>query len=206
MANVYNERIPTRSALLELQEEQRVVKEGYDFLDKKRLLLAAEMLRLLDEYERLMEEFHAQHAQAGSAYIEALARHGLQGIQVYPVAPLTSAQLTGRQRSFLGVPLQETWLELDGLPVIQSPASYPSPEARYSAQRFHELLELAAVLAGLRGNLHRLMDEYRRTERRARALENVLLPEIGQAVMEIATRLEEIDMEDAVRVRFSAQR
>jgi V/A-type H+-transporting ATPase subunit D len=42
---------PTRSAVLQLREEHDVVLEAYDFLDEKRLLLAAEVLRQLREYE-----------------------------------------------------------------------------------------------------------------------------------------------------------
>ena len=48
--------IPTRSAVLELKAERGVVSEAYDFLDEKRLLLAAELLRQLSEYDRLRQE------------------------------------------------------------------------------------------------------------------------------------------------------
>ena len=47
------QQVPTRSAVLELKAERVVVGEAYDFLDEKRLLLAAELLRQLAEYDRL---------------------------------------------------------------------------------------------------------------------------------------------------------
>ena len=43
---------PTRAAVLALREERVVVGEAYDFLDEKRLLLAAELLRQLEGYTR----------------------------------------------------------------------------------------------------------------------------------------------------------
>ena len=46
------EQAPTRAAVLELRQERSVVSEAYDFLDEKRLLLAAELLRQLDAYQR----------------------------------------------------------------------------------------------------------------------------------------------------------
>jgi len=58
------------------------------------------------------------------------------------------------------------------------------------------------VLAGLSGNLHRLLEEYRLTERRARALENIILPEIEQSLNEMNGYLEEVDLEDAIRARL----
>ena len=51
------------------------------------------------------------------------------------------------------------------------------------------------------GNLERLRLEYRRTERRTRALEDVLMPEIDLTIKELETRLEEIEQEEAIRVR-----
>ena len=62
------------------------------------------------------------------------------------------------------------------------------------------------ALAGVSGNLHRLLAEYRRTERRARALENVILPELAQALAQVSGYLEEMDLEDAIRVRIKAAR
>ena len=43
------EQAPTRAAILALKDERTVVAEAYDFLDEKRLLLAAELLRLMQE-------------------------------------------------------------------------------------------------------------------------------------------------------------
>ena len=50
-------------------------------------------------------------------------------------------------------------------------------------------------------NLRRLMQEYVRTERRARAIENVLLPEIEYSLKFIDEQLELLDQEEIARVR-----
>ena len=51
------EQAPTRAAVLELRAERVIVEEAYDFLDEKRLVLAAELLRQLNRYETLYAEF-----------------------------------------------------------------------------------------------------------------------------------------------------
>jgi len=56
-----------------------------------------------------------------------------------------------------------------------------------------------ATLAELSGNIHRLLLEYRLTERRARALENIILPEIDQALGDMSVHLEEMELEDVIR-------
>ena len=62
----------------------------------------------------------------------------------------------------------------------------------------------SAVAAGVSGNLYRLLREYRLTERRSRALENVILPEIKQSLREMSLHLEELDLEDAIRVHLQS--
>ena len=42
---------PTHSALLELREERQGMQEGYHFLDEKRLVLAAQIMRELSLYK-----------------------------------------------------------------------------------------------------------------------------------------------------------
>ena len=75
---------PTRSVVLELKDERRAMHEGYVFLDEKCLLLAGEMLRELARYAELQRAFVAAWDAAVAALQAAVARHGLEGLQVYP--------------------------------------------------------------------------------------------------------------------------
>jgi V/A-type H+-transporting ATPase subunit D len=72
---------------------------------------------------------------------------------------------------------------------------------RACAAAFRELVTDHAALAACAGNLRRLIAEYVRTERRARALENVLLPEIDVSLRFVEEQLDAVDQEEAVRVR-----
>lgn len=196
---------PTRSAVLELKAERVVVGEAYDFLDEKRLLLAAELLRQLADYDRLRQKLEQLRQQAVSALLHAVAQHGLQGLSVYPAAAIETAQFDTATRNFMGVMLADTRLQL---PDDSSPdtAASPSSEARACQWVFRKLLVVSSELAGVSGNLYRLLAEYRLTERRARALENVILPEIEQTLHIMTSHLEELEFEDAVRVRVRSQR
>jgi V/A-type H+-transporting ATPase subunit D len=198
---------------LELKEEHQVVREGYDFLDEKRLLLAAEMLHQLQHYKELMAAFNELRRRAAAALADAAGYHGLEGIEVYPAETLDDAQVHTKIRSFLGVTLAQTTLELaptePRVRAVTEPrvrAVNPSPEARRCRRLFRELIERAAVLAGVSANLFRLVAEYRRTERRARALEDVILPEIEQTLHEMQAQLEETDQEEAIRTRLKYAR
>jgi V/A-type H+-transporting ATPase subunit D len=191
---------PTRSALLALREELQVTREGYQFLDEKRLLLAAETLRQLGHYEALLADFTVLQIQAAAALAEAVDRHGLDGVQTYPVAEHSGGHVKSTTRSFLGVPLQEANLALGE--AATPPPGQRSPEGERARARFKALLIRTAALAAASANLHRLRLEYRRTERRARALEDVLLPELEGRIQDMSTALEELDQEEAVRARW----
>ena len=200
------DRSPTRAALMELREEQRVVAEAYEFLDEKRLLLAAELLRQLELYQRLLAELAGLRHTAHRRLVAAVQRHGLQELGVYPAPSLEPASIETHESNVMGVTLLETRLVTDGSGGHPAaPASQPSPEAEQCRAAFAALLPKLATLAGISGNLYRLLAEYRRTERRARALENVILPEIRQALTQVSSHLEEMDLEDAIRVRIRAR-
>ena len=47
--------IATKSTSLALAEERKLMRQGYEFLDEKRMLLAGEILRLLTVYKAFVE-------------------------------------------------------------------------------------------------------------------------------------------------------
>ena len=188
---------PTRSVILELKDERRAMHEGYVFLDEKCLLLAGEILRQLARYDVLRREFQESHDAAIAALRAAIGRHGVQELQVYPASDRAAAALERATRSLMGVRLQDAaWRE--ERTSIAPPAALRSPEGEACRRAFSHLLARAAPLAAVTGNLERLELEYRRTVRRARALQDVLLPELDRTLGEIEARLEELEQEDAL--------
>jgi V/A-type H+-transporting ATPase subunit D len=193
---------PTRAVVLELKDEQRAMHEGYVFLDEKCLLLAGEILRELARYAALDRALLDAHGVAIETLQAAVARHGLHDLQVYPPLDQSAATLACATRSIMGVRLQDaTWTSTVDAP---PPAVAPSPEAEACRRAFLVLLAAEARLAAVSGNLERLSFEYRRSVRRARALQDVLLPELDQSVSRIETRLEELEQEDAISMRHRA--
>jgi len=193
---------PTRAAVLELKDEQRAMREGYVFLDEKCLLLAGEMLRQLAQHAELEGRLQAAHEAAMSALQAALARHGLEGLQVQPAAGQGASTLARDSRSLMAVRLQEAAWSAAEEPA--TPAVNPSPEAQACRAAFSALLAAAVPLAAVAGNLERLSQEYRRSVRRARALQDVMLPELGASLHGIESRLEELEQEEAVLMRRRA--
>ena len=195
-------RSPTRSGYLELLDERDLVREGYEFLDEKRMIIAAEMLRQLGTYKELKERYRQLDEEAMSALALGAGRHGLENLSIYPTSPLDKWDQPLNQHRFLGVEL----LSPEAPEMTAAPALRPviaSMEAANCRQSFSELIVVASQIAAQLTNLRRLIAEYTRTERRARALENILLPEIESGIHFMEEQLEAVDQEEALRVRFA---
>jgi len=190
----------SRSAWLELREELILVNDGYRFLDEKRIMLAAEMLRQRDTYRQARDAFAKLCDSARSALVDAAADLGLDGLQVYPAVELDDARVEIDERPSVGLRMLDAQLLTGEIPAAREPI-LPSPAARACAAKYREVLAAGTQLAALAANLQRLIHEYRRTERRVRALENVVLPEIREDLAMMEEHLDLVEQEEVIRVR-----
>lgn len=194
---------PTRSAVIELKEERQALHEGHVFLDEKCLLLAGEIVAELRRCADLEANLLPACQRAAAALGAAIGRHGLEELLAYPAAGLDQARAEIIPRSLMGVRLLEARLHRK-LSVQPEQLVNASPEARACREAFADIIEMAAPLAAVSGNLERLYLEYRRALRRARALQDVLLPEIDRTVYDLEARLEDLEREDAIAMRLKA--
>jgi len=195
--------VPTKSAALALADERDMMRQGYEFLDEKRMLLASEILDQLRIYEERKKRFMESLREARYALADAVERHGIDNLQVYPPRTLEPDTPERSESTFLGVPMVAYDFEPEPGEHAFPPID-PSREADKCMQAFAELLAPLAELGATSSNLHRLAEEYRRTEKRARALENVLLPEVADRLKRINEHLETFEQEEAIRARLAA--
>lgn len=190
----------TRSAVIALRDERRAMREGCAFLDEKCLLLAAAMMTELRRLDALMAELAPLRRRARQALQLALSRHGLHGLQCQPPLAAGERRVVIRNRSLLGVPLHDASLE--GAAGVAPAAANPSPEARECRAAFAALIDPMVRMAAMSANLARLQAEYRRTARRVRALEDVVLPEIEGDLEAMEGTLAELEQDEALWARF----
>lgn len=216
MPDLQRELAMTRVAFLEIKDEQRLVQEGFELLDEKRILLATEIQRQLVRLRALRRQTNAAQDVARAALLAALSCHGLDELSLYPPLPVGGRVAVIPSR-LLGLELIDARLtpadaETDAPGTMparpgesetqpsERPVN-PTQEARECARAHRRWLEFLVELAACCVNLRRLTREYVRTERRARAIENILLPEIDSSLKRIDEQLESIDQEEIARLR-----
>lgn len=191
---------PSRSAILELRDERQAMVEGHAFLDEKCLAIAAEIVRELARYLALEAELLRASREAARALQAAIGRHGLAELNLHPVASVRGLSLAMRTRPVMGVKIAEATLAGERSPPL--PPDWGSPEASACAAAFAGLLALAPQVGAAAANLERLSEEYRRSIRRARALDDVLIPEAARELAAMETGLEDLEREDAIAMRL----
>jgi V/A-type H+-transporting ATPase subunit D len=186
----------SRSAFLGLRDEEQLVQAGYRFLDEKRVQLAAEILQQREAYHAARDVFVARCEQAAESLLEAAATLGVDALQVLPPARF-DARLSVDSRPFVGMSLMSAELGFGDL-------ADTDPEQAGAVGDCIDALRAVLVagvpLAAIVANLERLMHEYQRTERRVRALENVILPEIRSDLAMMEEHLDLNDQEEVIRV------
>ncbi len=202
MPDASREITATRIALLELKDEQKLVQEGYTLLDEKRILLATEIQRQLARLVALRRECAALESEMRSRTIAAVSRHGLDELSVYPPLSMAEDRLSIRRSRLLGLELLVAHLEISAqLQQSREQPVNPTPEARACAKAHRDWLVRAVELAACGVNLRRLVRDYVRTERRAKAIENILIPDIESSLKLIDGQLESMDQEEVARLR-----
>lgn len=190
--------IPTKTNLMALKKSRDLAIIGQALMDKKKNILVREILLLLPKVSEIRDQITSAYAKAYSALQEA---HLTLGI-VYDVAkeiPVDN-NLHVSFRNVMGV----------NIPVVSHVApknnlSYGIRETNskfdYACQMFRTAIDLTIKLAEIDNSVYSLANGIRKAQKRANALENVVIPDLETNIKYIADVLEEREREEFVRMK-----
>ena len=194
MANV----LPTKGNLMAAKRSRALARTGYELMDRKRNILIRELMTLMDTAQELQSQIDTVFTQAYAALQTANIRLGICDRIAETVAVDDSLSL--QYRSVMGV-------ELPHIPG-QSPA--PRPEyglSETSSQldecylKFHRVKELTRKLAEVETSIYRLAQAIKKAQKRANALQNIVIPGLDENIRFITDALEEKEREEFVRLK-----
>jgi V/A-type H+-transporting ATPase subunit D len=193
---------PTNSNLMRIRQELRFAQEGYEILERKREVLASELMHLAHDAEQLQHEVWNQLSEAYRALEEARMTMGRERVEWAALAVSNkTVDVKIRYRGVMGVPL----------PLVE--AQHQPPEMPYSLgdtlatldganEAFREVLSRVPQLAELMTATWRLARELHRTQRRVNALQHIFIPDYQDTVDFIEGTLEEREREEVFRVKW----
>jgi len=190
--------VPTKSRLIAAKRTLALANTGYELMDKKRNILIAEILALLDSAAKVQEQIESTFREAYSFLQSA---HIMLGVceEIARGMPVDDT-LTVRLRSVMGMEL----------PVVSLGES--EPENEYGFERTNSMLDEAYLkfvqakryvcrLAEIETGVYRLAAGIKTAQKRANALKNVIIPDLEREIARIAEAIEDKDREDFVRLK-----
>ena len=189
---------PTKGILIASKKTLSLSTMGYDLMDKKRNILIREMMGLVDQAKQLRDEVDAIYDQAFAALRNANITLGDIG-EIAESVPLDDGITIG-YRSVMGVDIPT--IHLEKRPLELSYGLYDSnSQLDYAFLCFQKVKEITVTLAEIENAAAGLSDAIVKTQRRANALKNVVIPNLESTVKYISDSLDEKDREEFSRLK-----
>ena len=190
--------LPTKGNLMAAKRSRTLAQTGYELMDRKRNILVREMMALLDDASAVQKEIDEVFRFAYAALARANIELGLCDRIAEGVEPDDSLDI--RWRSVMGV-------ELPHIPG-RSPAprpdygfAYTSPAFDLAYIEFARVKDLVRKLAEIETSIYRLAEAIKKSQKRANALKNIVIPNFDSTIRIITEALEEKEREEFVRLK-----
>ena len=189
---------PTKSNLMATKRSLALATQGYDLMDRKRNILVREMMQLIDRAAGIQDRISAAYAEAYEALKKANIMLGSVGGYAAGVPVERGVQMS--TRSVMGVELPVVTLGDEKLDMYYGLNSTNSQldEAYLS---FVQVKRMTAELAEIENSVYRLADAIKKTQKRANALDNIMIPQFTATIKYITEALEEKEREDFSRLK-----
>ena len=192
---------PTRSNLIRTRQELQFIREGYDILNRKREVIAGELIRVAHEAEEKQEQVWKMLAEAYRAIERAQLTLGRERVEWAALAVNKTVDVRIRSHGIMGVPIPQ--IEASGEPP-ERPYSLGDTNAALdeAAEKFREVLNQIPEISRLITAVWRLAMELRKTQRRVNALQYIFIPDYEETIAFIQSSLEEREREDIFTLKL----
>ena len=189
---------PTKGNLINTKKSLSLAKVGFELLDRKRNIIVREMMALIDRAEGIQSQIDSCYSEAYLALQRANVAHGICD-DIADSVPLENG-LSLSSRSVMGVEIPMVSLQAE--PVELSYGFMNSSALIDEAYiKFDRVKKLTAELAEVENSVYRLATAVNKTQKRANALKNIIIPRLTATSKFITDSLEEKEREDFSRLK-----
>jgi V/A-type H+-transporting ATPase subunit D len=199
MNDMSNQIFPTKGNLMMIQKSNELAKKGYELMDRKRNILIREMMTLLDDVKLLRNEIADTFAKAYKALQEANITLGIVS-EIAKSIPIDSG-LSVTYRSVMGVEIPKVTYEHTPVKITYGIGS-TNTKFDYAYKMFQKVRDLTVKLSEIDNATYRLANAIRKAQKRANALENVVIPRFNENIKYISEVLEEKEREAFIRQKM----
>jgi V/A-type H+-transporting ATPase subunit D len=192
---------PTKGNLIKTKSTLALSKTGYDLLDKKRNILVREMMLMIEQAKVIQSQIDITFSDAYKALQQANISIGINTVDQISNSVKAEERIEIKVRSIMGVEIPMVNLVKEDLQVQYGLARTPiTLDEAYD--NFSKVKELTIALAEVENAIYRLAINIKRTQKRANALKNILIPRYTKLTKSIQNALEEKEREEFTRLKM----
>ena len=189
---------PTKGNLITSKKSLELARLGYDLMDRKRNVLIREMMNLVDKVKFLRENITEAYQEAYLALQQANISLGV--VNEIANAITIEEGINIVYRSVMGVEIpMVTMNETD----VVLEYGFEESNSRLDEATIKYILakRLTVVLAEVDTSIYRLARAIQKTQKRANALKNIVIPNLEGDIKYISEALEEKEREGFIRLK-----
>lgn len=187
---------PTKGNLIAMKKSHNLAKTGYELMDRKRNILTREMMGLLDDVRLLRDEITQAYQRAYFALQQANMSLGIISDIVEAVPVDSGLSLT--YRSVMGVEIPKLRYDKHAFALTYG-LRRGNSKLDYAYRCFYEVKQMTVTLAEIDNAVYRLANAIRKSQKRANALKNIVIPDFEYNIKFITEALEEKEREEFSR-------
>ena len=189
---------PTKGNLINTKKSLQLARLGYELLDRKRNILIREMMTMIDTAKLLRGNIEESYINAYKALQHANITLGMIS-EIAQSVPVEDS-ITVTYRSVMGVELPTVKMEEKPVKIFYGFRSTNSAlDIAYKC--FANVKKMTLLLAEVENSIFRLATGIKKTQSRANALKNIIIPRFATTVKFISDSLEEKEREDFSRLK-----
>lgn len=191
--------VPTKGNLMNTKKSLALAKMGYELMDKKRNILIREMMMLIDKANEIQGKIDDAYTEAYFALQTANIIHGYCS-DISKTIPVDDS-LTLEYRSVMGVEIPMVHIDEPDKSKLHFGLNTTGTALDNAFVKFTEVKVMTAELAEIENSVYRLADAIKKTQKRANALKNIMIPKFEETVKFITDALDEKDREEFSRMK-----
>lgn len=189
--------LPTKGNLIATKHSLELATIGYELMDRKRNILTREMMGLISEAEEIQARIDSTFSEAYDALM--LANIALGKTMHIPESIPVDESVELRYRSVMGVEIPT--VVADNSHELNYGLSVTNSAFDEALVKFQRVKELVAELAQMENTIYRLAFTIKKTQKRANALKNIVIPGYNETIRLITEALEEKEREEFARLK-----
>jgi len=187
---------PTKGNLMTLIKSNQLAHKGFELMDRKRNILIHEMMSLLEDVRLLRNEISETYKKAYLALQDANITLGIVN-DIAQSIPVDSG-ISVSYKSVMGVEIPKVTHEAEHVKITYG-ISHTNTKFDFAYKCFLKVRDLTVKLAEVDNSTYRLANAIRKAQKRANALENVVIPKFEENIKFITEALEEKERESFTR-------